>query len=1171
MDKEIEMNKTNLQGSGSKTPLRIIFALVAIVILTVSASGSPALAQKSQAAALPAGLATVTDQWAVQIVPGTDPDALAAQLGAVNLGQVGTLTGYYVFRKPGTDSDATAMADAFAASSQVLWYEQQVARQLSSRAFTPPTDPLYASQWHLVNANVPAAWALGPTDAGYTGSGVTIGIVDDGLQYTHPDLSAPKYVAAASWDFNGNDAFPLPVKTTDYHGTAVAGVAAANNDGVYCGVGVAYGANLAGLRLISDPVTDAQQAAALTHNYIAPNMISIYNNSWGPVDDGSTLQGPGALTLAALENGVTLGRAGKGSIYVWSAGNGLQVLDNVNYDGYANSRFGIAVGAVDSTGVQTAYSEPGAAMFVTAPSSPTIFGGIVTTDLMGTAGYNASASPTGDCTNTGFGGTSSSAPVVSGVVALMLQANPNLGWRDVQHILALTAINNNPLEGWGMNGVGFHVNHKYGFGLVDAATAVAMAKTWVNVGPEISVTSGIISVNQAIPDLDPVTGVTSTVDITDDIQLEHVEVVFKATHPFRGDLKVVLTAPSGIKSILADRHDDRNPNYSSWTFMTVRDWGESSKGTWSLQVTDLRGADVGTFDNWELILYGTTPVNRTISGNVGVEGAFLNYTNGTAQTAYSDASGNYSFTVPNEWAGTVTPTVACRTFSPSSTTYGHIFADQTAQDYTPTLTADPTCITRSISGVVTSLAGPPIVGALVKTNLGYIAITDVNGNYSISGLLPATTLTVTASMADFITGSQEVTLPPDGTGVNFVLMPSNTSVTVMVGGSLKGSYVLLPSRSMRVNYPGLNSGPVKVESTNGVPIIAAIRDSWWDGTAWSSFSQLMGLPAGQVSDTYVFPAYNNVSLDEQLRFGNVGVASTTVTVTIGGVVRGTYDLAPNQSWRVNYAGLNSGPVVVKSSGGVPIIAALRDSWWDGVKWSSFVQTMGLPISQVSDTYLFPAYNNVYLDEQLRFGNVGVASTTVTVTIAGVVRGTYDLAPNESWRVNYPGLNSGPVVVKSSGGVPIIAAIRDSWWDGTRWSDYSQLMGLPVLSGQVLDTYLFPAYNNVSLDEQLRFGNIGVASTTVTVTIAGVVRGMYDLAPNESWRVNYAGLNSGPVVVKSSGGVPIIAAIRDSWWDGTVWSSFVQTMGLPASQVSNTYLFPAYNNVTLDEQLRFGVP
>ncbi len=129
----------------------------------------------------------------------------------------------------------------------------------------------------------------------------------------------------------------------------------------------------------------------------------------------------------------------------------------------------------------------------------------------------------------------------------------------------------------------------------------------------------------------------------------------------------------------------------------------------------------------------------------------------------------------------------------------------------------------------------------------------------------------------------------------------------------------------------------------------------------------MGLPVGQVSDTYVFPSYNNVTLDEQLRFGNVDTVDTTVTVTIGGVFRGCYLLHPSQAVRVNYAGVDSGPVVVQGTPGVKIIAAERNSWGDGAKWSSFVQLMGLPSSLLSNSYVFPAYNNVTLDEQLRFG------------------------------------------------------------------------------------------------------------------------------------------------------------------------------------------------------------
>ena len=395
-------------------------------------------------------------------------------------------------------------------------------------------------------------------------------------------------------------------------------------------------------------------------------------------------------------------------------------------------------------------------------------------------------------------------------------------------------------------------------------------------------------------------------------------------------------------------------------------------------------------------------------------------------------------------------------------------------------------------------------------------------------------------------------------------------VEVNIGGALKGTYDVALQDSVRPSYAGVDSGPVKVQSTNGVPIVAALRDAWKHNGAITSSIQLMGLPQSQLSDTYLFPAYNNVSLDDQLRFANVGTAPTTVTVTIGGIVRGTYFLQPNESTRVNYVGLDSGPVEVKSSGGVKIIASIRDSWHDGTKWSSYAQLMGLPKTQLSDTYLFPAYNNVSLDDQLRFGNVGTAPTFVTVTIGGIVRGIYFLQPNESTRVNYAGLDSGPVVVKSSGGVKIReASIRDSWFDGSKWTSYFQLMGLPA--SQLSTTYLFPAYDNVSLDGQLRFGNVDTVPTTVTVTINGVVKGTYNLAANQSMRVNYAGLDTGPVKVQSSGGVKIIASLRNSWFDGTNWTSYSQLMGLPSTQLSTVYLFPAYNNVIYDNQLRIGVP
>lgn len=540
-----------------------------------------------------------TNEWAIKLPSGVDPDALAAQHGFENLGQIGPLENFYLFRRP-TGGVTTADVNGLSADSRVLWLEQQIARQQYARII--PDDPLYGDQWHLhntgqlggtpgVDANVVPVWTNN-----ITGAGVVIAVVDNGLQHTHPDF-ASKYIASASFDFNDNDWDPSP-GAGQAHGAAVGGVAAAGNEGT-CGVGAAFGANIAGLRLVAAPSTDAQEALALTFQY---NTIHIFSNSWGPADGFDWLRGPGLLTRTALEYGVTHGRNGLGNIYVWAAGNGLWWRDNVNYDGYANSRHTIAIGAIDNTGKQAEYSEPGAAMLVTAPSSRTDGeAGITTTDLLGGDG----ASPD-DC-RSNFGGTSSAAPLVSGVIALMLEANPNLGWRDVQHILVETAVKNDPDDSdWTVNGAGHEVNHKYGFGRIDAEAAVNAASSWTNVVPAITVDGGAEVVTTTIPDNDP-TGVTSTQIISDSIILEHVEVVFTAIHTCRGDLKVVLTSPSGTQSVLAETHfTDWGDDYSGWKFMSVRHWGERSQGPWSLKVEDTGADDEGTFVSWQLVLHGTS-------------------------------------------------------------------------------------------------------------------------------------------------------------------------------------------------------------------------------------------------------------------------------------------------------------------------------------------------------------------------------------------------------------------------------------------------------------------------------------------------------------------------------------------------------------------------------------
>ena len=253
-----------------------------------------------------------------------------------------------------------------------------------------------------------------------------------------------------------------------------------------------------------------------------------------------------------------------------------------------------------------------------------------------------------------------------------------------------------------------------------------------------------------------------------------------------------------------------------------------------------------------------------------------------------------------------------------------------------------------------------------------------------------------------------------------------------------------------------------------------------------------------------------------------------------------------------------------------IISSIREAWAVNGVTKSFVQLMGLPAGQLSNKYVFPAYNNVTLNEQLRIGNVDPAqSTSVTVTIGGNLKGTYPLGPGEAVRVNYPGLDSGPVIVEGTAGVNIISSIRGAWAVNGATTSFSQLMGMPA--EQLSDKYLFPSYNNVTLNDQLRIANVDTVPTTVTVTIGGIPQGTYPLAAGEAVRINYAGLDSGPVVVQGTSGVKIISSIREAWAVNGVTQSFVQLMGLPAGQLSTTYLFPAYNNVTLNEQLRIGMP
>jgi len=555
-----------------------------------------------------------TQQWVVGLT-GTalsSPQTLAATLGADNLGPTNIIKNTYVWEFS-SQTDWEAVADRLDTAAGVAFAYPLVPNAVEK--YFIPNDPLFSQQWHLQNtgqtggtpgedANVVLAWDS------VLGNGVIIGIVDDSLQVNHPDLVG-NYRADLSYDFWAGDPDPSP-ESGDNHGTAVAGVSAAvGNNGL--GVsGAAPGAEIAGLRLTSGWPTDLQTAQALLYSN---QEIDIYNNSWGAKFDFPNSWGP--LTMAALEQGVANGRDGLGSIFVFAAGNGREEDHNVNLMDLQSSRFTIAVAAIDADGHYSSYSTPGAAVFISAYSCTIpaykVEDGIVTTDRTGEDGYNRTGTQDDDSlpdinyTST-FGGTSSAAPLASGVIALMLEANPSLTYRDVQYILAETAKMNDPTDSdWQINGAGYEVSHNYGFGAIDAAAAIQAAYGWTTVGAQVSASSAFLPIGQQIPD-GAALGLSSSVVMDDTVnRIEWVEVVFDASHPAVGDLEVVLISPDGTRSRLAETRANTwmfSGAYENWTFSSCMHWGESAEGTWTLEVRDRLGGDVGTWNSWQLRVYG---------------------------------------------------------------------------------------------------------------------------------------------------------------------------------------------------------------------------------------------------------------------------------------------------------------------------------------------------------------------------------------------------------------------------------------------------------------------------------------------------------------------------------------------------------------------------------------
>lgn len=469
-----------------------------------------------------------------------------------------------------------------------------------------PADPLYGLQWQFgligrlgdlgrsATAGIERVWA------DVTGAGVAVALWDSGIASTHWDLQAnvrlDRRVTVAG-QLNDGEA----LGSADRHGTAVAGLIAAASNG-RGGVGVAFGAGITAVRVFGGPddVNTAFDRYLLSLENLPSFAVS--NHSYASRPDWSS-----APQEALFERAARLGRLGLGSLQVKAAGN-----DNIdsNGDRLNASRFTVNVAATTATGAVASYSSYGAQLLVAAPA------GAVTTDRLG-SGIGYDGLDNGDYTNR-FGGTSAAAPVTTGVIALMLEANPGLGWRDVQNILALSAMGLpgtysgvagthegfrwqwNGADDW--NGGGRHFSEDYGFGIVQAYPAVRMAEAWRWLQPqpatsanEVTIASAL-SLGQTIVDL----GSSSIrFEVSEAIDVEHVDLRLDLRHGRFTDLRLRLVSPAGTTLSLYDGSGGTpaadvaatglSPRFGAAGFR-----GESSVGTWTLELQDA----VAGVDGW---------------------------------------------------------------------------------------------------------------------------------------------------------------------------------------------------------------------------------------------------------------------------------------------------------------------------------------------------------------------------------------------------------------------------------------------------------------------------------------------------------------------------------------------------------------------------------------------
>jgi hypothetical protein len=548
--------------------------------------------------------------------------------------------------------------------------------------------------------------------------------------------------------------------------------------------------------------------------------------------------------------------------------------------------------------------------------------------------------------------------------------------------------------------------------------------------------------------------------------------------------------------------------------------------------------------------FTTRVAQVTILGNAGVSGAVLSYTDGTPKTVTADATGAYSIKVPFNWSGTLTPSKAGYFFSPGSASFSNLTAPQVIQNFTAR-------VAYSISGNV-GLPGLTLSYVVDSTTLTVTA--DDSGNYSF--LIPSGwSGTITPSHTCFTFNPPNrvySNVTSNQTAQNFTATFNSGSgcadINVLIGGNNVGHYAV-PSEKSTFDRYKINNGPVKVSSTNALPIFTSQR-----AVFGSSFNSIVGYPANQLTTDYWFTSYDDVGMTTFLVIGNPSTSQTAqVDVYIGGVKRNAtpYSIGPGQRIFPRF-GINGGPVFVDGLNGVDIFTSQRTRFGD-----SFNEIMGYPANRLTTDYWFTSYDDVGMITYLVMGNPSTSQTAeVDVYISGTKRNSMPISipPGQRVFLRY-GVNGGPVFVDGLNGVNIFASER------TRFGNtFNEVMGYPA--DQTHTEFWFTSYNDVGMITYLVIGNPSPSQTAqVDVYMDGVKRNntVLSIAPGQRVFLRY-GINSGPVRVVSTNGVNVFASERSKYL-----SSFNEILGMAGNQLTTDYWFTSYDDVGMTTYLVIAAP